>query len=183
MAMNRQRLHSLAHLISKSTMEVDGVVVSFDMSEIMTMHPDEGDGCGTAGCIAGWAAVASGLEPYEVLETHGVANVARDWLGLDRSKGSELFFLQKHNDDMLTFLEYVNRRARQEGIVDDGKDLDVWQLYNSVTPEMAAAVLYNLAETGKVDWCKYAELSTEPKLWEILRDIPVQLKSPGTRAV
>lgn len=93
---------------------------SFDM----TMYRHE---CGTPACIAGHAAALAGIDRTE---GPAIARAARDWLGLDEERGSELFWPE-------------NEHANWWGLT---------RRFQKVTRAHAGAVLRHLAETGRIDW-------------------------------
>lgn len=95
------------------------------------VHPEDfkPDACGSAACVAGWAAHLSGrldgmtkLAPW----LHDTAGVARDWLGIDGIGGIHLFMPMGHD-----------------------------RYPEDFTAKRAGAVLRHLARNGTVRWELY----------------------------
>jgi hypothetical protein len=120
--MNKERILKLADIIEKQPHTTPQQPDGFTMSN--WTHD-----CGTPACICGWANHELNKETSSDIWL-GDDRVAAEWLGLDIDTAGSLFEPSRERDS--------NPWAT-----------DWW---DEITPAHAAAVLRNLAETGKVDW-------------------------------
>lgn len=126
--MNKERILQLADALAASACPIiAGKRLGFDMENFWNDsfgHDRTGQGCGTVGCIAGWAAALfdPGACPSGSVQG-SIFLIGRKALGLDFKTAYCLFT----PDDM-----QINYRA--------------------VTPAVAAQVLRTLVETGYVVW-------------------------------
>jgi hypothetical protein len=135
--MNKERILLLADMIENSTPPTSkpnlgfNMATYFDTSVGYSRHDDQFEGCGTVGCIAGWACFA-----FDPDQAHAHAggedrthffNIAREHLDLDAEQAENLF------------------KPRMEASYDD------------LTPSQAAQVMRQLVETGRADWKSVTE--------------------------
>lgn len=101
----------------------------FDMSDYSSgpsdypTAPELLHGCGTAACIAGWAAALADPDSKRPLNSRAIYD-AQDWFGLDHAQADQLFCPQSIS-------------------------LADW---HKITRSHAARVLDHLLATGEVDW-------------------------------
>lgn len=121
--MRKDRIRKLADVVEKCEMR-NNCSASDSNENYFNMAITHFD-CGAPACIAGWAEHLFGSEDYPSMDS-----LAKDLLGLDRAKSQVLFAPSQPGAYFLA-----------------GSDSDSY-----ITAKHAAAVLRNLADTGRVDW-------------------------------
>lgn len=139
--MNKERILDVANMIEQHTRPWLGFNMSFVVSRADTgwyrRDDHRGDTCTTIACIAGHALICMGKAVENDFATVSQTHDAATWLGLDNVEASKLFFA-----------------------IDSAFEHDL----TVITPEHAVTVLRHFAETGEVDWDKFAALSPDSEV-------------------
>lgn len=128
----------------------------------MLVEEDDGNSCGTAACLAGWAmCVKLAKNPKETnnivsRDSISVERLAQNFLLLDSDSACRLFYLRE--PEGMSPSNYIKKVM---GIMsplfeDDHEWVDPLSMFDDMPPlvrhEAAIHVLESLLETGKVDW-------------------------------
>lgn len=133
--MRTGRIRRLANAIEGHTIRHLG----FNMNDWVSDHHTDNSrhNCNTTACIAGWAVALKEIDAKKIsLLSRGKTIYAALWDVLFRSDGPSVA------DEAQEWLGLTN--AQQQELF--------YHTYNRTTNKQAAAVLRDLAKTGKVDW-------------------------------
>lgn len=131
--MNKTKIREVALALLQGPVKVGRVKVGYNQTSFGARNQEDytGHHCSTTACIAGWAVALDGKNPRTV---SNVASEARKLLGLNEDQALDLFAASPLFNRAASMPYDGARRGR------------------NVQPRDAALVLFNLAETGVVDW-------------------------------